>query len=160
MKTLLLIRHAKAEWDDFGQKDISRSLSERGIKQAHCIANSISAKGLVPDMMVSSSAKRTVMTTQILLSGMDAAEPQVQYRDDLYLAEADTLFAVARQADDSIESLAIVAHNPGLSELSNHLLSNAIGDMSTASVVAITWPVRHWSDISAGSGTLSAHLRP
>ncbi len=160
MKTLLLIRHAKAEWGDLGQQDFTRALSERGIKQAHRTAQNIREKDLTPDVILSSTAKRTEMTTQILLSDMGCSIQQVQWSDDLYLAEASVLFDAALQADDASQTLAIVAHNPGLSELSNHLLSNYVDDMSPATVVAITWSVEHWSDISAGAGTLCAYLRP
>jgi len=160
MKTLLLIRHAKAEWGDFGQSDVSRRLSEHGEKQAHAIANSIKSEGFIPDCILSSSAKRTEMTTQILIAGMGCSIQQVQWYDDLYLAEAGTLFDAARQADDRNQIVAIVAHNPGLSELAEHLLNESVREMSTATVVAITWNVEHWSDISAGTGTLSAYLRP
>jgi len=160
MKTLLLIRHAKAEWGDFNQPDVERALSKRGERQAHDIASKMKCEGLTPDFILSSSAKRTEMTTQILIEGMDCSMQQVQWCDDLYLAEAATLFDAAWQADDAVQTLAIVAHNPGLSELAHHLLNEAVHEMSTATVVAITWNVEHWSDISEGTGTLRAYLRP
>jgi len=160
MKTLLLIRHAKAEGGDFGQSDVTRRLSEHGEKQAHDITNQIKSEGLTPDFILSSSAERTQRTTQILTSGMDCSMQQVQWCDDLYLAEPNLLFDAARQADDANQTLAIVAHNPGLSELADHLLNKPVSGMSTATVIAITWPVQHWFDISAGKGTLCAYLRP
>ncbi len=159
MKTLLLIRHAKAEWGEVHQPDVERTLSERGERQAHDIAKQIKSEALTPDFILSSGAKRTQMTTQILTAGMDCSMQQVQWCDNLYLAELNVLFDAAQQADDAHQTLAIVAHNPGLSELADHLLGKPVSDMSTASVIAITWAVQHWSDISASAGTLRAYLR-
>jgi len=161
MKTLLLIRHAEAGWGDFGQADIKRSLTERGMQQAFNIANSIRDKNLVPDAMFSSTAKRAEMTTQILADNMGFPIEKVLWRKELYLAEADMLLTTAEQADDELQSLAIIAHNPGLSELASHLLPHeTMHGMAPATAVVITWDVEHWSDISAGTGTLSAYLCP
>lgn len=160
MKMLLLIRHAEAGWGDFGQADVERLLTERGVQQAHAIVRNINDEALIPDVIFSSTAKRTAMTAQILAAGISFPVEQVIWRNELYLAEAELLFSVAQQADDHIQSLAIIAHNPGLSELADRLLSKPIHGMSPATVVAITWPVEHWSDISEGRGTLSAHLHP
>lgn len=160
MKTLLLIRHAEAGWDDFGQADIQRTLTERGIEQVHDIANSMRADSLIPSAIFSSSAKRAEMTALLLAPDIGFAADKIQWCDDLYLAEAEHIFTTAQQADDTIQILAIIAHNPGLSELANHLLPNPINGMSPANVVAITWPVEHWQDISAKNGTLRAHLQP
>jgi len=160
MKTLLLIRHAKAEWGDLGQQDFARSLSERGIKQAHDITQQLKAKNLMPDMILSSSAKRTQMTTQVLTAAMAGSVPQVEWCDALYLAEPSVLLHAAQQVENGVHTLALVAHNPGLSELSNDLLGGFVDEMSPASVVAISWAVQHWSDISENTGTLCAYLRP
>ncbi|MDQ6955174.1 MAG: histidine phosphatase family protein [Mariprofundaceae bacterium] len=159
-KTLLLIRHAKAISGDFSQADVIRILSKRGEKQAHNMAHQINHEALNPDIIFSSSAKRTAMTTNILMADMAMSAQQVQWRDDLYLAEADVLFNTIRQADNGIQKLALVAHNPGLSELANILLSDGVTSMSPCTVVAISWPVQHWSDISVGSGVLCAYLEP
>jgi len=160
MKTLLLIRHAEAQWDAFGQADIQRTLTERGIEQVHDIANSMKGESLIPNAIFSSSAKRAEMTALLLVPDIDFAADKIQWCDDLYLAEAEHIFATAQQADDAIQTLAIIAHNPGLSELAHYLLPNPTNGMSPATVVAITWPVEHWQDISAKTGALRAHLQP
>jgi len=160
MKTLLLIRHAEAEWGDIGQADIRRSLTERGRQQAKQTAQHICKKNLNPNMIFSSTAKRAAMTTHLLVSTIDNPTPQIQWSDNLYLAESELLFSMAKQADNAIQTLAIVAHNPGLSELTNQLLQQAKHDMSPASVAAISWPVQQWQDISLGSATECAYLSP
>ncbi|MDQ6967618.1 MAG: histidine phosphatase family protein [Mariprofundaceae bacterium] len=160
MKTLLLIRHAKAGWGDFGQSDISRTLTERGKEQAHRIAKKISLEALTPDAIFSSPAQRTQQTCEIIASNMGYSMADVIWRDALYLAEADLLFATAQQADDCMKCIAIIAHNPGLSELANRLLNNPVDGMSPATAIVITWPVQHWQDISMGTGTLQAYLQP
>jgi phosphohistidine phosphatase len=158
VKTLLLIRHAEAGWGAFGESDISRTLTERGIKQVHHIASQMLGKAMLPDKIISSTAKRAEMTAQTLATDLSSSMENIQWHDDLYLAESNHLLTTAMQADDTIQALAIIAHNPGLSELAHSLLSGAIEGMSPADVVAIRWEVDHWQDIATTRGTLQTHL--
>jgi len=159
-KTLLLIRHAEAGWDDLGQEDITRTLTKRGIQQAHHTANHIHSEGLLPDAIFSSTAQRTLQTSQILASDIAYPIENIVWHDALYLAETCVLLDITRQSDDSIHTLAIVAHNPGLSEFAMQLLNEPVPDMSPATVMAISWQVQHWQEISIGTGTLRAYLPP
>jgi len=158
MKTLLLMRHGEAGWGDFGQADKERTLTKRGIKQVHHIASQMLGKAILPDKIISSTAKRAEMTAQTLATDLNYSIESIQWCDDLYLAESNHLLATAMQADDTIQTLAIIAHNPGLSELAHSLLSGGIEGMSPADVIAIRWEVGHWQDIATTRGTLQTHL--
>jgi len=160
MKTLLLIRHAEAGWGDFGAPDVERCLTSRGEKEALAMGATLLTAGVLPDVFISSTAKRARMSTKLILQGMQTSEHGVIWRDDLYLASAKKLFSVAQACDDKVQTLALLAHNPGLSELANDCLPEPIYGMSPCSVVSITWNTMHWQDISMADGQLQAYFSP
>ena len=158
-KTLLLMRHGEAGWGSFGQPDVKRSLTEYGMKQVHTTANCMLAEGLCPELIMSSTARRAEMSANILanIAGYDL--DAIQWHDKLYLAEAETVFAMIRQIRPSVQSLLVVGHNPGLSELANGLLQGTTSGMATADMIVMSWPVSRWQDISAGTAILQGHFR-
>jgi phosphohistidine phosphatase len=58
MKTLLILRHAKSSWKENGLADHDRSLNKRGRRDAPRIGELLRERGLVPDMILSSSATK------------------------------------------------------------------------------------------------------
>jgi len=160
MKTLLLIRHAEAGWGDFGLPDVERCLTSRGEKEALAMGATLLAEKLLPDAFMSSTAKRARMSAKLILQGMQTSDAGVIWRDDLYLASAEKLFSVAKACDDSVQTLALLAHNPGLSELADDCLPEPIYGMPPCAVVGITWNAMHWQDISIVDGQLQAYFSP
>jgi len=155
MKTLLLIRHAEAGWGDFGQSDFERTLTQRGLMQADDMAERLKEEGLRPDLILSSTAARTKMTTQHLFAGM-----AVTWVKSLYLAESEQMLMQIKTIADDVACLAVVAHNPGISECAEAICEKNIHGMAPCTVLAISWPVTHWSEIEQGAGELRAHLYP
>ena len=56
MRTLLLLRHAKSSWDDPSLEDFDRPLAKRGRKAAPRMAHHLKKKGLIPDLVLCSTA--------------------------------------------------------------------------------------------------------
>jgi len=154
MKTLLLIRHAEAGWGDFGQSDIKRTLTPRGLMQAEDMAKRLKEKQLVPDKVLSSTAIRAEMTAQGLFE-----HHTIQWDKNLYLAEPDNLLQQIKAADNDVQTLAIVAHNPGISVLADALSNEPVHGMAPCTVAVLQWKVQQWSDIKQGAGELSAYLQ-
>ena len=154
MKTLLLIRHAEAGWGDFGQNDMERTLTSRGLMQADDMAKRLKEKQLVPDRVCSSTAIRAEMTAQRLFE-----HHAIQWDKSLYLAEPDMMLQQIKAADDDVQTLAIVAHNPGISALADALSSESVHGMAPCTVAVLPWDVQQWSDIKQGAGELSAYLQ-
>ena len=111
MNRLLIWRHAKAEVAKAGQSDRDRSLSPRGIDDAHRVATLLVEEGLVPELIICSNATRTLETVEELQSVVRGGIPQINLVE-LYLADVpDYLDALAAYAAD-VESVMIVGHNP------------------------------------------------
>src|SRR5258708_2397719 len=124
MMRLLVLRHAKAERDSATGRDFDRPLAERGLMDAANVGRVMRERGLCPDAIIASPAKRVVETLAALADGYGPVEPNYDQR--IYNASPETLLDVIRRADDSAQTLLLVGHNPGLQLL---LLDVTRGDV-------------------------------
>ncbi len=115
MKTLIVMRHAKAEQPAVRQSDKERRLNERGRSDATAIALRLAALGYgALDRALVSTAARTRETWERLAPVVTANS--IAFADALYLAEADVL-ADAVRAAAAYDRVLLVGHNPGLKAL-------------------------------------------
>lgn len=115
MRQLLLLRHAKSSWDDPRISDHARPLNARGRMAAAAMARAMRDLGLAPDLVLVSSARRTLQTLESFEPWDDA--PLVEPMDRLYLADPRTLLSVLRETAETVRSVLLIGHNPGLHEL-------------------------------------------
>ena len=119
MRQLLLLRHAKSAWDDPGLGDHARPLNPRGRAVAASLRGVMEAIGLRPDLVLVSSARRTLQTLEALQPWPETpggAAPVVQPLDALYLASADQLLDTVRAIPPATRSVLVIGHNPGFHE--------------------------------------------
>ena len=79
MKTIYFIRHAKSSWDHFGISDKDRPLNDRGEQDAPRMAQLLKEKGVQPDQLVSSPAKRAFTTATYFAKAFDTPPSQLEY---------------------------------------------------------------------------------
>lgn len=116
MRQLLLLRHAKSSWDDPALSDHARPLNRRGRQAAHAMREATRKLGLAPDLVLVSSARRTLQTLEALEPWDDPA-PIVEPLDALYLAEPAQILGVLHEVKETVRSVLLLGHNPGLHEL-------------------------------------------
>jgi len=159
---LLVMRHAKSAWDTDAASDFDRPLANRGARDAHRMADWLAQNDLEPDGVLSSSALRARMTVQPVIDRFEISPSRVQFRDELYLADATSwIDAIA----DTVFWLPLLCgHNPGLDELVSHLsskpppLSANRKLMTTASIAHLHF--EGWDEVENGSGQLVNLVRP
>jgi phosphohistidine phosphatase len=71
--------------------------------------------GLTPDLVLVSSARRTLQTLEALAPWDDV--PLVEPMDALYLASAHAILDVLHNVTETVRSVLVIGHNPGLHEL-------------------------------------------
>ena len=120
-KKLYLIRHAKSDWDTPFRNDWERGLSIRGKKNANSLAKVLAKRNISIDKAYISDAKRTQETYAILKQRREFVK-DAQVEASIYEASAESLREHIARLPNSINSLLILGHNPGLEELSNLLL--------------------------------------
>jgi phosphohistidine phosphatase len=113
MRELLLLRHGKSSWADGSLEDHDRELAPRGERAAKAIGRLIRKEVLIPDLILSSTARRAEATTRIVVKAVGSAIP-VTLLKSLYLASPSELLRVVRRQPAEITRLMVVGHNPGL----------------------------------------------
>ena len=116
MKNLLLLRHAKSSRDDPGLPDFDRPLNDRGKSDAKLMGRFMHEKGIRPEVIVCSPAKRARRTAELVLKAAELSLTPV-YDERIYEAEAQNLLQVISEIEPSVSLAMLVGHNPGFEEL-------------------------------------------
>ncbi|NYT62292.1 histidine phosphatase family protein [Alcaligenaceae bacterium] len=160
MRRLMLLRHAKADTPDSVQ-DHDRPLALRGRRQCKAMGEYLRSQGLIPDLVVVSTARRAQETWKLVCESF--AKPiSRQNETRIYEATTDTLLEVIRETAASVHVLLLVGHNPGFERLAASLTgsgkASAIGRLEqeypTAGLAVIDFGMCDWTEIKAGQGHL------
>ncbi len=143
MIQLVLARHAKSDWADAGLDDHDRPLNDRGRRDAPEVAKTVLRKGVRPELILSSTARRARETAAAFAEAFDA---DVTEQAELYLADPGTLLSAAR--DTGAAEVMVVAHDPGMSALVSRL-ADRDERMVTCAVAIFTWHDGDWDDVDA-----------
>ncbi len=169
MRQLLLLRHAKSCWSNPGLSDHARPLAQRGLLAAAAMRRAMQALGLQPDLVLVSSARRTLQTLQALEPWDET--PLVEPMDGLYLAGPEQLLKALRGLPETMRSVMLIGHNPGLHELAVMLVGAHGMAMANASArrLASGYPsgalaeftvAAPWQRLGEGTGRLVRFVCP
>jgi phosphohistidine phosphatase len=146
MKTLLLIRHAKSSWDTALLSDFERPLNERGKHDAPIMAKRIKDKKIEIDAFVSSPAKRAKKTAELFMHEFDLKEKKPILVPSLYEASLNNFYDTIENLKDKNNTVALFAHNPGITDFVNSLECSPVYNMPTCAVFALKIKTKHWLD--------------
>jgi len=168
MRQLLLMRHAKSAWDDPKLSDHARPLNLRGRRAAAAMAAAMRDLGLAPDVVLVSSARRTLQTLEVL--GPLPDSPIIIPMDDIYLAPWEKLLQLLHAVPETARSVLLIGHNPGLHELALALAGSAaltrggdgkrLADGYPTAALAEFTVATPWRLLDAGGGRLVRFLLP
>jgi len=146
MKTLLLLRHAKSSWDQPELHDHDRPLNKRGKNEAPKVGIFLKDNDLLPDLILSSTARRARDTAQAVAdeSGFPG---QVDLRQDMYLSDTACYLDILRSLPDDASRVLVVGHNPDLEELLT-LLTDVAHHLTTAMLAQVTLPITSWEELN------------
>ena len=167
MRQLILFRHAKSDWSVLGQGDHNRRLAARGVNAAGLMGRWLHQVGLVPDLILCSTAQRTRETLALAWTQWPE-RPEVRYDEQLYLGSVGTMLRVIHREADTQSKLMVIGHNPGMWELAVSLVRDGaqpqtkglIGKFPTASVAVVQFEIPSWGDLALGTGELVTFQRP
>ncbi|MCX8056870.1 MAG: histidine phosphatase family protein [Ignavibacteria bacterium] len=154
MKNLLIIRHAKSSWDNPDLTDFERPLNQRGIEDAKLMSSVLKHHNLKFEKIFCSTANRAKMTIEIFEKESAIEKNIIQYVDELYNASRKDLLNFLKQINNSLTSIGIVGHNPGLTDLTHYLLDDFDSELPTCSLVLIELTIDNWSELHSGMGQL------
>ncbi len=166
MRRLLLLRHAKTERTEPGERDRDRKLTARGRADAPVIGAYMVRHRLVPDLVAVSPARRAQETWALAATGF-AELPRVVNDERIYNAGTGTLIELIREPRDA-RALLVVGHNPGLHDLAMELIGS--GDVEareslnenlpTSGLVVIDFAFDDWSLLHDNAGRLDRFVSP
>jgi phosphohistidine phosphatase len=166
MRRLLLLRHAKTERAEPGERDRDRKLTERGRADAAIIGAYMVRHRLVPDLVLVSPVTRAAETWALVAASFSKA-PRAVKDERIYNAGLDTLIGLIRETRNASTPL-VVGHNPGLHDLAVQLIAS--GDVEarerineklpTCGLVVVEFPFADWSRLHAGAGRLERFVSP
>jgi phosphohistidine phosphatase len=159
MKYLLVLRHAKSSWKDESLRDFDRPLNKRGKRDAPRMGRLLVELDLVPDLIISSAAKRAELTAEAVADS-SGYQAEIEVRSRLYMAMPDDYFAVLNQVSDSEELVMVVGHNPGTEDLVEQLIGSW-ERMPTAALAYLELDTQSWKSLDFDTvGTLLNLWRP
>ena len=149
---LYIVRHAKSSHNEFGLKDWERPLNEVGIERANRVSNSLRARKICPDKIISSYAFRALNTAVIFALNLDYPVDEIELSNDFYGKKPSSVLAVLKKQNNDISSLMIFGHNPCLTDLYNDLAEETLEHLSTSSVACIQFESEVWNKIDTKRG--------
>jgi len=164
MKQLYLLRHAKSSWKDPSLPDHDRPLAGRGRRAAKAIARHMQDHGIEPELVLCSTARRARETLDRIEPALGTSTVRVE--DDLYAASAPALLARLRTVPDTVESVMVIGHNPGLQDLALDLArpSPTVRELATryptAALATLAFPASSWQELDSDTTELVELVRP
>lgn len=145
MKTLLLMRDASSGLDEMPLADRARSIDTKGEQEVVRKARRCSRHMARPDLIVSSPAARALTRAREFTERFGQSADAVRIDDRIYCGSARALLDIMQGIDDQLDRVAIVGHNPEISELS-HFLATDIEQLPTGSIASLAFDADTWTD--------------
>lgn len=147
MLELILVRHAQAASIATHIQDIERPLNTAGNVQADFLGKQLKKRKVVPQLILTSPAIRTLSTAELLATILNYPTQNIQKITELYLAEAADILQVIGEIPFSIHQAMLVGHNPGLSQVCRILADPILAELPTAGAFFLQWEADSWENI-------------
>ena len=159
MRSVILFRHAEAEWIGKTGSDHDRVLSPNGIKDAEKMGIYISKKNNIPELVISSTAIRAKTTAEVAIKSGKWGSP-FQLEAGIYGGNPEFLLKLAKRQEEKVISVCFVGHEPNFSSFIAHATNNTYKNFPTASIAKIDFDVKSWEDVVFGFGILDFLVYP
>lgn len=154
IKELWVYRHSYTNTNSIKQKDIDRSLSDRGIEVAIERGAYLRNHNIFFDIVIHSPAARVIETLQYTIDRFYLCNEYYQL-DSIYTDNAHKIFIDLIKVCDkkNISKVLLIGHEPYCSKLVYYLTGNEVENFIEASIVKIIFQDKPlWSDIHYGDG--------
>ncbi|TDJ32951.1 MAG: phosphoglycerate mutase [Gammaproteobacteria bacterium] len=155
-----IIRHAKSSWADPHQTDFERPLNHRGERDGLTMQRWLSEQDAPADWIWTSDATRALATSSFIEKAFWQVKPQIVADHRLYHADPDANLSILKETPEDARSVALVAHNPGLTHLVNLLGATEVTDNLPTFGVARFSYAGQWADLEFGQATLDYLVSP
>ncbi|MEL1240181.1 SixA phosphatase family protein [Flavobacterium flavipallidum] len=149
MKNLVLVRHAKSNWD-MPLKDIDRPLDQRGLMDAHLVSSNIQKHIPKKYIIWSSPAKRARDTAVIFAQNILYPIENIEFKDDLYTFDEKQLEGIVKSCENTFDSVILFGHNAAITNFVNKFGDVFVDNVPTSGFVSMQFDTDNWDDINKG----------
>ncbi len=164
MKKLILIRHAKSDWDNANLTDFERPLSHRWEKEVKIVWKVLKKLELKTDLILCSSSTRTRDTLEWIWEEIDANNKKIEYIKWIYdnhMSETlDYYIDLLWKIEDDNKTVVLVWHNTFITKLLRFLSWEDAIFMETLWVAILDFDIEKWQDITKTKWKLVFFLSP
>lgn len=146
MKELILVRHGKSSWD-YEVSDKDRPLKERGIRDAHRVAQAFREKMPAVDAVFSSPANRALHTCIIFLRELEIPFEKLQLTDALYDFSGEGVMQFVREFSSEFKHVMIFGHNFAFTNVANQWGDKRIDNVPTSGLVQLVSEAGDWQSM-------------
>jgi phosphohistidine phosphatase len=154
MKTIYIVRHAKSSWAIEGLEDFERPLNERGRIDAPAMGYKLFQKKVKPDLILSSAAFRTISTSKLIAREIGYDLKNIQLKFGLYAASLNVILSEISDISNSVNSVMLVGHNPGMTQTTAFLCEKFNDEFPTCGIACLKLNIEKWEEIKENSGEL------
>lgn len=152
MKTVIVMRHSKAENDSPTGNDFDRVLRKKGKVAAQFTAKKLNELELKPNLIITSPVVRAKSTAQIIAEFFHINQ-KILPLNYLY----NRLYTFKEIVDDVVNydvesnTIIIIGHNPTISYLLQQINTSSNELLRTSSAVVFDFDVDNWSEVNASN---------
>lgn len=157
-KTIYLLRHGKSAWDHPEIEDIKRELLPVGIQRTERISKYLKEINVKIDLVICSPAVRAISTAEIICKSLNLPNPIIKY--NLYPCNGDQIFNSILEIEDSVSSVLIVGHNPGISYFAQEYMSPMVDQFHTSGIASCRYYTKSWTEFSLVEKKLNFVVSP
>ncbi|HLO90018.1 MAG TPA: histidine phosphatase family protein [Lentimicrobium sp.] len=159
MKTLYLMRHARASKDMNGITDYDRPLLMEGIENTQKMTDHLKSLKITIKHIVTSPAKRAMKTATTVAHGYGIRREDILSYDELYKPDIPAFEDCIFSLPDDWDHVMLVSHNPGISDFADSLI-RIEESMPTGSIISISFDMDRWINLYASPPLLNFFLQP
>ena len=146
MKSIILFRHAKSDWNATYSSDHQRPINQRGIKASKLMGSYLAKINEIPDLVISSSALRALETLENAISAGNW-ESKINIEKEVYHASVSTLIDLIKRTKNIYSNICIIGHEPTFSYFIKSITDESISKFPTATMAKIVLKVESWNKI-------------
>ncbi|GGB90956.1 SixA phosphatase family protein [Dyadobacter sediminis] len=159
-KTLVLVRHATAEDQNFRTKDFDRNLNSKGLAEAEAMGKWLAGSGIRPDVFVTSPASRAYKTAEIIAGELGVNASSLITNAEIYDGGPQSYLNAVNAVPENFSMLMLFGHNPDITYFAEYLTGSNLGSMKKGSMAMIDFEGLNWAEISAKTGNLNLYKTP
>ena len=158
-RRLLILRHAKSDWNASYDSDHDRPLAPRGIEAAGRMGRFLTRIDLVPDVLLSSPAVRA-RTTVELAAEAGSWDREIELVEELYGGGREATLQTVRSLGTRGETVLIAGHEPTWSSVVAGLGGGGRVRFPTAALASLILEGDSWAALGWGRATLEWMVTP